>query len=231
MIPFRDNIPCRHTPWMTWTLIGLNLGVFLLTLLLDAPALREIFHLYGLVPARYTHPGWAELAGYPPGDYRPFLTGLFLHGGWLHLILNQWLLWVFGDNIEDRMGPGRFLCFYLLCGVLASLLHVLANPNSPLPAVGASGAIAGVLGAYYLLYPYAKLVLWVPVFFLPIFVQVPAIAFLGVWVIIQLAKITMPPGGGEAIGDVAWWGHLGGFLAGVLLYRLFLRPGDSGQEN
>ncbi|HLF97632.1 MAG TPA: rhomboid family intramembrane serine protease [Methylococcaceae bacterium] len=223
MIPFRDNVPCRHMPWMTWTLIGLNFGIFLLTQFLDPPALRDILHLYGLVPARYAHPDWAHWAGYPPGDYRPFVTALFLHGGWLHVVLNQWMLWVFGDNIEDRMGPWRFLGFYLVCGVLSLLLHSFANPDSPLPAVGASGAIAGVLGAYYFLYPYAKLVLWVPVFFLPIFIEVPAIAFLGVWVIIQLAKITAAPDAGASVGDVAWWGHLGGFLAGAALYRLFVR--------
>jgi len=146
MIPFRDNVPCRHMPWMTWTLIGLNFGIFLLTQFLDPPALRDILHLYGLVPARYAHPDWAHWAGYPPGDYRPFVTALFLHGGWLHVVLNQWMLWVFGDNIEDRMGPWRFLGFYLVCGVLSLLLHSFANPDSPLPAVGASGEDSAATG-------------------------------------------------------------------------------------
>jgi membrane associated rhomboid family serine protease len=218
MIPFRDTIPCWNTPWVTWSLIALNFGIFLFTWMLPEKSLLHLFYLYGLVPARYASEEWAVWAGLPPDDYAPFITHMFLHGGWLHVVLNMWMLWIFGDNVEDRMGPLRFTAFYLLCGLLAGGLQIYANGQATTPLVGASGALAGIMGAYFFMYPYAKVVIWV--FFMPLFVEIPAIAFLGVWVIIQLYKAT----GGETVADVAWWGHLGGFIAGMLLYRLFLLP-------
>lgn len=218
MIPYRDSIPCLNTPWVTWSLIVLNFGIFLLLWLLPEKTLTQVFYLYGLVPARYTSPEWAAWAGLPGNDYAPFLTHMFLHGGGLHVLLNMWMLWIFADNVEDRMGALRFTAFYLLCGLVAGCLQIVANPESTTPVVGASGALAGVMGAYFFMYPYARVVIWV--FLLPLFFEVPAIAFLGVWVIIQLYKAT----GGSAATDVAWWGHLGGFIAGMLLHRLFLLP-------
>lgn len=220
MIPYRDTIPCRYTPWVTWSLIAANTLAFLYSQWLPPRALQALLHLYGLVPARFTYPEWAEAVGFPSGDYTPFLTSMFLHGSGLHLVGNMWLLWIFGDNIEDRMGGVRFLFFYLLCGVVAGLLQVYFSPQSTVPAVGASGAIAGIMGAYFFLYPYARIVIWV--FFLPLFVQVPAIAFLGIWVIIQLYKATSGLGNNVPYSDVAWWGHLGGFVTGMLSHRLFL---------
>lgn len=224
MIPFGDNLSCHNRPWMTWALVGLNFAVFLVLWFLDPVTRRDVFHVLGLVPARFAHPDWAAAAGYPPADPLPFFTALFLHAGWLHVLLNQWMLWVFGDNIEDRMGPWRFLGFYLVCGALSLAAHLYANPDSAVPAAGASGAIAGVLGAFYLLYPKAQLVLWIPVFLLPIFIRIPAIAFLGIWVMLQLAQITGAPEPAAGPDEVAWWGHVGGFFAGVLLHRLFLGP-------
>jgi membrane associated rhomboid family serine protease len=221
MIPVRDTIPCDHTPVVTWTLIGINVVIFLFLKSLQEPEAVQILHLYGLVPARYFHPEWAAAWGYPPGNYLPFLSCMFLHAGWSHLLFNIWLIWIFADNIEDVMGKWRFLIFYLICGLVGSLIHMAYNPASQTPTVGASGAIAGVLGAYFFLYPYAKVVIWIPILFLPIFIQVPAIAFLGVWVIFQLYEATTAIVAGKAL-EVAWWGHLGGFIAGALLHRLFL---------
>jgi membrane associated rhomboid family serine protease len=206
---------------MTWTLIAINFAVFIFNELQDPPDLRTFQYLHGLVAARYIYPEWAAASGFPVHDYTPFITSIFMHGSWLHVIMNMWLLWIFGDNIEDRMGSIRFLAFYLVCGVLAGLVHLYTNPDSVSPALGASGAIAGVMGAYYFLFPFARIVIWV--LFLPLFVEVPAIAFLGLWVLVQLYRVTTglhAPSGGAS--DVAWFGHLGGFIAGMALYRLFL---------
>jgi membrane associated rhomboid family serine protease len=219
MIPYRDTVPLRHTPWVTWGLIFANLLVYAYSEWLPDESRVYLNYMHGLVPARYVFPDWAVKAGFPGHDYTPFVTCMFMHGSWLHLVLNMWMLWIFGDNVEDRMGGVRFLSFYLLCGLVAGGLHTYANPQSLVPTLGASGALAGVMGAYFFLFPYARIVIWV--FFLPLFVQVPAIGFLGLWVIIQLYKATTPilEGG---VADVAWWGHLGGFIAGMLLHRLFL---------
>ncbi len=220
MIPFRDTVPLQNTPWVTWTLILVNLLMFLYVDSLEPDAERAFQYLHGLVAARYMRPDWAAAVGFPE-DYMPFVTSMFLHGSWLHLIFNMWLLWIFGDNIEDRMGGVRFVAFYLLCGLIAGLTHIYANPISTMPTIGASGAVAGVMGAYFFLFPYARIVIWV--LFLPIFVEVPAIAFLGIWVIIQLYKVTTALGT-SGYSDVAWFGHLGGILAGMFLYRPFLLP-------
>ncbi len=217
MIPFRDTIPCRRTPWVTWCLIGVNVTIFLYLWWLPDDLRLKVLYLYGLVPARYTHPEWAAWVGLDPQDYWPFFTNLFLHGGWLHILFNAWLLWIFGDNVEDRMGPGRFLVYYLLCGLIANAVHLAINPDSTIAAVGASGAIAGVLAAYFYLFPYARVIVWI--FPFPLFVPVPAILFLGLWVIFQAYQATAVGGAGAA-----WWGHLGGFAAGFLLHRFFLRP-------
>lgn len=223
MLPYRDTIPCLNTPWVTWSLIALNFGFFILVWLLPEKPMMHLLYFYGLVPARFVSTEWAEWAGLPTDDYAPFVTHMFLHGSWLHVIFNMWMLWIFGDNVEDRMGALRFLIFYLLCGLVAGEMQILANPQATTPVVGASGALAGVMGAYYFMYPYARIVIWV--FFMPLFFEVPAIAFLGVWVIVQLYKATNGLLGNGAAEDVAWWGHLGGFIAGMLLYRLFLLPG------
>jgi membrane associated rhomboid family serine protease len=184
----------------------------------DSLSLRLI-NLYGMVPIRYTTPYY----GLPFDGYLSFLTSLFLHGNWLHLIMNMWFLWIFGDNVEDRMGRLPFLAFYLVCGLLATFLQWLFDPNLAVPVVGASGAIAGILAAYFFLYPLERVVVWVPILFLPIVIHVPAIAFLGLWVIVQLHSATTAMLFGNVAVDVAWWAHLGGFIAGSILYRLFLR--------
>lgn len=222
MIPVRDTIPCRHTPWVTWSLIAVNTALFAYTALLSEKGRQSLFHVYGLIPARYAFADPESTAGLPLEVYAPFVTCMFLHGSWVHLLMNMWLLWIFGDNVEDRMGSLRFLAFYLFCGLAAGALQTYFSPFSLVPTIGASGAIAGVMGAYYFLYPYAQVIIWV--LFLPLFVPVPAIGFLGIWVIIQMYKATTGLALGVTYADVAWWGHLGGFIAGLLVFRLFLLP-------
>ena len=224
MIPVADTIPCQHRPVITWLLIALNFSIFLLLLTASKQELYTFFYRFGLIPARFAHPEWALHVGYPPGGYYSFISSMFLHSGWMHIVLNMWMLWIFGDNIEDRLGPFRYLVFYLLCGLAAAVSQVLFNPDSPLPVIGASGALAGVMGAFFLLYPRARIIVWIPIFYLPIFVEIPAIVFLGAWVLIQLYHATSAPDPTQLYAGVAWWGHIGGFLSGALLYRFFLRP-------
>jgi len=222
VIPIRDTIVSRHPPVAMWVLIGLNTLAFAVELLLPQQELERLFYLCGLVPARYTHPAWAEQLGFPIDDYWPFLTSMFLHGGVLHVVANLWTLWIFGDNVEDKMGPVRFTVFYLVCGVVAGAVHMMANPDSTVPAIGASGAIAGVMGAYFVMFPYAQVIVLVPVFFLPLFFQVTAFFYLALWFLMQLLSGTAAVGG-EATG-IAFFAHIGGFVAGILLFPLFLRP-------
>jgi membrane associated rhomboid family serine protease len=224
MIPVRDTVPSRSTPVVTWTLIAVNAAVFAYELTLDPEDLERLFYLFGMVPARYSHPGWARWAGLPMDDYWPFLTCVFLHGGWMHVIGNMWTLWIFGDNVEDRMGRTRFLIFYLLTGVAAGVTHWLTNVDSTMPTVGASGAIAGVLGAYFVLFPFARIIVLFPVFFIPFFFELPAPLYLLFWFVSQLFAGTLAGLGPESVGGVAWWAHVGGFGAGVVLHRLFLLP-------
>ncbi len=227
MIPVRDNLVCHHRPVLTWVLIAMNAAIFLAGLAIDSDQLYALYQQYGLMPARFTHPEAALEAGLSV-SYWPFLSHIFLHSSWPHLIFTMWLLWIFGDNIEDRMGPLRYLLFYCLCGLLAGLLHQAMNPESVSPAIGASGALAGIFGAYYFLFPGARIV--ISVFFLPIFFELPAIALLGLWVILQLYHLTTALAEVQTVAEVAWWGHVGGFIAGVFLHPLFLRPIKSDSE-
>ena len=227
MFPIRDTIPSRNPPVAVWLLILVNSVVFLFELAMPEPALRQFFHLFGIVPARYAHPDWALWAGFPVDDYWPFLTSMFLHGGFMHIIGNMWTLWIFGDNVEDRMGPARFLVFYLLCGLAAGLVHWLTNPDSTIPTVGASGAIAGVMGAYFFLFPYSRVVVLVPVFFFPFFFELPAVTYLGFWALSQVFSGTLSLAGPASVGGVAWWAHVGGFMAGILLHFFFVKRGDT----
>jgi membrane associated rhomboid family serine protease len=225
MIPLMDDVPSRRPPVATVGLILANALVFALELSLPRDSLEGFLELFGIVPARFTHPAWAEAVGFPIDSYWPFLSSMFLHGGWLHIVGNMWSLWLFGDNVEDRMGHGRFLVFYLLCGIVSGIAHTFANPTSTAPALGASGAIAGVFGAYFLLFPHARLVMMFPVIFYPVFFEVPAFFYLGFWFLTQLfssvASLSVRQAGTEA-GGIAWWAHVGGFGAGIVLFGLFL---------
>ena len=223
MFPIRDEIPSRTRPLMTWSLIALNIAIFGYQLLLPEAGFGALVYRFGLVPARLSDPIWAASVGLPPGGYLGFFTSMFLHGGLLHLLANMWSLWIFGDNVEDRMGKGRFLLFYVACGVAASWVHWLTNQNSVVPTIGASGAIAGVMGGYFLLFPHSRILTLVPIFFYPLFLRIPAIVYLGIWFALQFLSGTTALGQGREAGGVAFWAHVGGFAAGFVLVRLFAR--------
>lgn len=225
MFPIRDNIRSRNQPIVVWLLVLVNGLVFFFELLMPQRELEQLFYLLGVVPARFTHPRWAESVGFSVGTYWPLFTSMFLHGGWMHIISNMWILLIFGDNVEDRMGALRFTLFYLLCGVISGWVHVITNANSTLPTVGASGAIAGVLGGYLILYPHAKVLTMIPVFIFPFFFEIPAVFFLVFWFFTQLLSGTASMFSLEPnVGGVAWWAHVGGFIAGMILMPLFLSP-------
>ncbi len=217
MFPLRDTIVSHRVPVVTYGLIAVNLAAFMLQL---AQGQQQEFFLYrfGLVPARYSMPQLASYFG-TGAQLLPFFSFMFLHGGLLHLISNMWSLYIFGDNVEDRLGPLRYLLFYLLCGLSSGLTHLLFNLSSNVPAIGASGALAGVMGAYFLLYPGAKILTLVPVLFIPLFFEIPAFFFLGLWIVLQVVNALFSHG--EASG-IAWWAHIGGFAAGMGLLRLFV---------
>lgn len=222
MIPIRDSIPCYIRPYVTWGIMAICIGVFLIMLNMPDYMAQRFLSLYGMVPIRYTNPQWASHYGLPPDFHLSFLTSLFLHGGWSHIAMNMVFMWIFADNIEDLMGHHRFLIFYLLCGLIATYTQWYFSQNLVLPVVGASGAIAGVLGAYFVRFPYARVTLLVPILFYPLFFEVPAIAFLGLWVIIQLYEMSTAAMYASMATQTAWWSHLGGFAAGVLLQAWFV---------
>jgi membrane associated rhomboid family serine protease len=221
MIPIRNAVPSRYPPVITWILIAANCLVFLFEDSLEPDELELFLRQFALIPARYFElTGEADLTAV---DIVPFFSMMFLHGGWLHLILNMWTLWLFGPTVEDRLGHGRYLAFYLVCGLAASVAHVMFNPTSIVPALGASGAIAGILGCYIRLFPLARVVVVVPILFVPLFFEVYAFVFVGLWFLLQLLQSVMEflvPSSG---GDVAWWAHVGGFVAGFALGPLLVR--------
>ena len=218
MIPLRDENPSRTTPVVTRGLIALNAAVFFYELWLG-PELRDFILAWGMIPARLG--ATLEVGGEPLAwTAATFVSSMFLHGGWAHMIGNVWYLWIFGDNVEDRLGSLRFLLFYLGAGICASLLHTLTNVDSNVPTVGASGAIAGVLGAYAVTFPGARVITLVPLF--PFFqvIPIPAILVLGLWFVFQILSGTLSLGMGGAGGGVAWWAHIGGFVFGVVVARM-----------
>lgn len=222
MIPIRDSIPCYTTPYVTRVFMGICVTVFLLMLLMPNPIAQHFLYQFGMVPLRYTNPTWSQHFGLPPDYYFSFLSSLFLHGGWLHLAVNMMFMWIFADNIEDLMGHRRFFVFYLLCGLLATYAQWYFSQNLVVPVVGASGAIAGVLGAYFFRFPYARVVIMVPILFFPFFFEVPAIAFLGLWVIMQLYELSTASVFPALAGNSAWWSHLAGFAVGAAIHPFFI---------
>jgi len=216
MIPIRDAIRSRTFPIVNVIIIVLNVLAFLWQLT-QGPALKEALYLYGIVPLRYSDPGLsAHFTGFQ--QFLPFLTSMFLHGGFLHIIMNMWFLYIFGDNIEDRLGHIRYLVFYLFCGVAAGLVHLFTNWSSNIPTIGASGAISGVMGAYLLLHPRSRILTLIPIFFFFQFVEIPAFIFLGYWLLIQLFSASLAP---KNVGGVAFWAHIGGFVAGLFFIKIF----------
>jgi membrane associated rhomboid family serine protease len=213
VIPLRDVIPSRTTPYVTIGLIAANAIVFGYELMLDDRSLDAFFLYWGLVPAAFS---WVAV-----------LTSMFLHGGFAHFGFNMLFLWIFGDNVEDRVGHGRFVVFYLLCGAAAALAQTAMEPESITAMVGASGAIAGVMGAYFVLYPHSRIVTLLPIFFFFQIIEVPAIVFLGLWFVLQFVSglgSWAAATGGEPSGGIAFWAHVAGFLAGVSGVLVFRRP-------
>ncbi|MEK6559843.1 MAG: rhomboid family intramembrane serine protease [Planctomycetota bacterium] len=218
MIPIRDRNPSGTFPFVTVSIIALNILVFLFELSLGQ-GLDSFLFQFGVVPIKVYYstdiPGSNII-----NTYFPFLSFMFLHGGFVHLISNMWFLWIFGDNVEDRLGRIKFVIFYLICGIGSAIVHVYFNSQSGVPCVGASGAIAGVLGAYMVTFPRARVLVLIPLFIVWQMIELPAIIVLGFWFLIQFfsgtASISSTHGGG-----VAWWAHIGGFVLGVILIKLF----------
>ncbi|MCA9436791.1 MAG: rhomboid family intramembrane serine protease [Candidatus Omnitrophica bacterium] len=220
MIPLRDTIPTYHRPAVTKALIFLNVLAFLGTALISEDALQRFYYFYGVVPKRFLSPQFAQL--FPQSAWVTLFTSMFLHGGFFHIVSNMWMLWIFGDNVEDRMGSWRFLLFYLTCGLGAMSLHILTNPGSMVPTIGASGAIAGVLGAYMKMYPHSIVLTFIPIFFIVPIIPIPAVLFLSFWFISQFFNGTLSLLSAAEGGGIAWWAHIGGFPAGMLLAPYFL---------
>jgi len=220
MLPLRDVNPTRHFPLMTIILIAINVLVFIYELILG-PQLEGFVQSWAIIPYEITH--GVDL---PPASIQPIyltlITAMFLHGGFVHIAGNMLFLWIFGNNIEDAMGSLRFLVFYLLCGLAAAFAQIAVGPNSDVPNIGASGAIAGVLGAYLLLFPRAEVQTLVFLGFFVRLVRLPALLFLGLWFVLQLFS-GVAGLGMEAMGGVAWFAHIGGFIAGIVLINLFRR--------
>ena len=216
MIPIRDAIRSKNFPIVNVVIIVLNIIAFAWEFL-QGSDLNEIFYLYGIVPVRYSNPEVAtQFTGFQ--QYLPFLTSMFLHGGFLHILMNIWFLYIFGDNVEDRLGHVRYLAFYFFCGIAAGLIHLLTNWNSKIPTVGASGAISGIMGAYLILYPRSRILTLIPIFFFFQFVELPAFIFLGFWILMQLFFAGLSP---RNVGGVAFWAHIGGFFVGLIFVKIF----------
>jgi membrane associated rhomboid family serine protease len=204
MIPLRDVIPSRTTPYITITIIVLNAIAWLFELALPREVLPAFLQAYGVVPADFSAP--------------TLITSMFLHGSWSHVLGNMWYLWIFGDNVEDRMGHTRFVIFYLLCGIVAAFGQIAMNPQSTLPTIGASGAIAGVMGGYFVLYPHSRVLTLIPLIIIWEVIELPAIMLLGFWFLLQLfsAGSVAITAASHGSGGVAFMAHVAGFIAGVI---------------
>ncbi|HMD47884.1 MAG TPA: rhomboid family intramembrane serine protease [Bryobacteraceae bacterium] len=223
MLPLKDDQPSYSKPYVTWFLIGLNILVFLYQMSLGPRGDELLVRIYGEVPSHLA----AFLAGSPKYSLIqvvvPFFTSMFLHAGWMHVLGNMWFLYIFGDNVEDYLGPFKYLIFYLMSGLIAMVTQVAIYPHSNVPTVGASGAIAGVLGAYFILYPRARVLTWFFVFVM----YLPAWVVLGEWFVVQFfsGAATLAQAAGRDMGGVAVWAHVGGFISGVVMIKLFPERG------
>ncbi len=226
MIPIKDTIHSRSFPIVNWLLIAANILIFvLIELPLGQNQLNQLISTYGITPNLCAAPilnGFStnSISGVLfQGCAIPLLTSMFLHGGWLHIIGNMWVLFIFGDNVEDRMGSLPYLLFYLICGIVSGLTQAFIAPTSQVPAIGASGAIAGVLAAYMIFFPRARVVTLVPLFVIGWFINVPAMVFVAIWFLIQFFSGVLALG--ATSGGVAYWAHVGGFVCGLLLVWIF----------
>jgi membrane associated rhomboid family serine protease len=221
MIPIRDDTPRFSTPYVTYFIIALNTVVFLFELSVGAQshrALNGLMYQFGVVPLHFDRALEGMSHASLPALSLTILTSMFLHASWLHIIGNMWFLWIFGDNIEDYLGHFSYLLFYLVSGFAAMFTHILLNTGSNVPAIGASGAIAGVMGGYFVLYPRARVMMWFPPIF---FFYLPAWLVLGYWFLTQfLSGAATSIAGSSATGGIAVWAHVGGFVAGIVLIKL-----------
>lgn len=219
MIPIRDTIRSRKVPILVYLIIFLN-SFFFLFELMNYAYLNQIFKIFGFVPRNFFFASYPNLLG----RFIPLFTSMFLHGGFIHFIGNMLFLWVFGDNVEDRLGKIKFLMLYFGSGIFAAILQGAININSNIPMIGASGAIAGVLGAYFLLFPFSRILTIIPIFIYPLFVEIPAPFFLFYWFIIQFFNGTLSIAA-SVWTQVAFWAHVGGFIFGLLFTLFFSRKG------
>jgi membrane associated rhomboid family serine protease len=226
MIPIRDTIPSKNYPVVNTTIIGINVILYLIEIA-QGPNLDRFVYIYGLVPARYTVP---QIASYFTFGQQALslLSFMFLHGGFWHILGNMWFLYIFGDNVEDRLGPFRYLVFYLLCGLVSGLSQIFFNLHSNTPTIGASGAIAGVMGAYLILHPRSKILTLIPIIIIPWFIEIPAFFFLGFWFFLQFINAAGSHGN---ISGIAWWAHIGGFVFGMVCLKIFLALPETGASN
>jgi len=215
VIPLRDSVRPRTTPFINWILIALNIYIFIREIMIPPGELNVVFYNMGLIPSNVTH---LVLSGSPLDvSMITFITAIFLHGGWMHVLSNMLFLWVFGDNVEDRLGHLKYLFFYLAVGVAGSIAHIISSPFSEVPVIGASGAVAGVLGAYFVAFPRARVLTLIPIIIFFTIVEIPAVIFLALWFVLQIFNGTASLGG--SADAVAWWAHVGGFLTGIFLIK------------
>lgn len=216
MIPLQDANQARSFPFFNWVILILNVLFFLFQLCMPEGELNAFIETNGFVPGRF-----AQQFGF--GEIMTIFSSMFMHAGWMHLISNMWALHIFGDNVEDKMGHANYLLFYLLCGIAAALTDFMVHPGSMAPTIGASGALAGVLGAYLLLFPSAKIITLIPIIIIPFFVELPAIVFLGFWFLSQFftGLGSLDNSNVAADASIAWWAHIGGFIAGMILVKVF----------
>ncbi len=219
MIPLRDNVRPNIIPFVTVALIAANIAVFAVELRWTPAELKKWVDVYGMIPARFM--AALDAGSLNPANYLPLITNLFLHGGWMHIIGNLWFLWLFGFSVEYCLGHANFLIFYFVCGIIANLTQIAFDPTSPIPIIGASGAVSGILGAYAICFPRAKIQTLVPLFFIFTIIEIPSLAFLAIWFFYQLQSGTAALAMGGS--GIAWWAHIGGFVSGALLNRFLLR--------
>ena len=222
MIPLNDSIRSHRTPWVTYALLALNIGIYILTSLLGLVDYDAIIHTYGLIPFR-------AVRSFDMEAISDLVTSMFLHGSLLHLVGNMFYLWIFGDNVEDALGHIGYLAFYVVGGLIAGAAHILVNPTSTLPTIGASGAIAAVLGAYLVLYPASQVRTLIPLGFYMRIALLPASIVLGLWFVFQLFQGLYTMGANADVGGVAIWAHIGGFIVGAILAK-FITPAKRGEK-
>lgn len=221
MFPLQDSNQAHSFPLVNSFIVFLNVAFFLFELALPEASLKTFVEANGFVPRRFIEEFGIE-------QIMTIFTSMFMHGGWLHLLSNMWALHIFGDNVEDRMGHGSYLIFYVLCGIVAALTQILVIPDASIATIGASGALAGVLGGYLILFPKARIITFIPIIIIPWFIEVPAVLFLGIWFFTQFfvgLGSLFTESGGEA-GGIAWWAHVGGFIGGMILVKFFEKRND-----